>query len=71
MRRKVWSAKELEARTNAFAGEGNNQFGGEGVTRGGEGSPDSPSAGGEGTPIDSDIRLKDRIERIGIITVGG
>jgi hypothetical protein len=71
MRRKIWSAKDLEARTAASGGEGTNQLdGGEGVTRGGEGRPDLPLAGGEGTQT-SDIRLKDHIERIGTITVGG
>jgi hypothetical protein len=69
MRRKIWSAKEIEAHTSAFGGEGTNQLGGEGVTRGGEGRPDLPLAGGEGAPIDSDVRLKDRIERIGTISV--
>ena len=72
MRRKIWSAKELEAAGAATGGESTAQLGGEGVTRGGEGgTPVLSAPGGEGAPIDSDIRLKDRIERIGIITVAG
>jgi hypothetical protein len=79
MRRKIWSAKDLEAiaKNAASGGEGITQIGGEGtfvrVGEGGEGrvSP-SPSVGGEGGEGNqpSDIRLKDRIERIGTISVG-
>jgi hypothetical protein len=75
MRRKIWSAKDLEAfgKNAAAGGEGTVDLGGEGVTRGGEGGLGSPSQvaqGGEGTDV-SDIRLKDRIERIGTISVTG